>query len=424
MGLRRNITKSLRKLPGIRKPRPSNLDIKRRYLWTLPARDKQLNLNTSTYFKAGTMPWIRVCRRVIKNRVLGLGFNISDPSETTVNQSNVHYLTNLFNHPMGMYSAPFFETYIVQMWDSFLVPGDAFARVHTDEVFDNVPNGLEFLPFEWMTYYKDTDQWGLKFDIRRFEDDEIIHFAEPGIRGEHWGTSLIDSLAEYLTLQIYGLQFNRKVFENDGLNPNGVLSYSIDIDPDDLEREIERLEEDKKRNPDGTLIVQGAEYIQANTSNKEMQYVELEQIIRDITLSVYGVTPAEAGIIESGNLGGGTGESQKETVKNNLTGWLKLFEGCHNKVLGRHAFEEIFRFNPMDIGDQELKANIEDKQLRNGTTYVNEVRARYGLEPVEWGDTPITYGSQSINLIRNEEKASEVKALKKALTLERLNNGY
>lgn len=35
-----------------------------------------------------------------------------------------------------------------------------------------------------------------------FEDDEIIHFAEPGIRGEHWGTSLIDSLAEYLTLQI------------------------------------------------------------------------------------------------------------------------------------------------------------------------------------------------------------------------------
>lgn len=77
----------------------------------------------------------------------------------------------------------------------------------------------------------------------------------------------------------------------------------------------------------------------------------------------------------------------------------------------------------MDIGDQEKKANIEDKQLRNGTTYVNEVRARYGLEPVEWGDTPITYGSQSINLVRNDQEASEVKALKKALTLERLNKG-
>lgn len=424
MGFRRNIIKGLRQLPGIRRPQSSNRDIRRRYLWTLPARDKQLNLNTGTYFKAGKMPWIRVCRRVIKNRVMGLGFNIANPNETTVNQTNVHYLTNLFNHPMGLYNLQFFETYIVQMWDSFLVPGDAFARVHMDEVFDNVPNGLEFLPFEWIQYYEDTDQWGLKFDILRFDDDEIIHFAEPGIRGEKWGTSLIDSLAEYLTLQIYGLQFNRKVFENDGLNPNGVLTYDINIDYDDLEREIERLEEDMKKNPDGTLIVQGAEYIQANTSNKEMQYVELEQIIRDITLSVYGVTPAEAGIIESGNLGGGTGESQKETVKNNLTGWLKLFEGCHNKVLGRHAFEEIFRFNPMDIGDQERKATIEDKQLRNGTTYVNEVRARYGWDPVPWGDDPMAYGAQTNSLVIGDNDAPEIKSLKKSLILERLNKRY
>ena len=64
---------------------------------------------------------------------------------------------------------------------------------------------------EWMSYYEDTSQWGLKYDIERFENDEIIHFAEPSKRGGVWGESLIDALAEYLTLQVYGLKFNRNV---------------------------------------------------------------------------------------------------------------------------------------------------------------------------------------------------------------------
>lgn len=204
-----------------------------------------------------------------------------------------------------------------------------------------------------------------------------------------WGESLIDALAEYLTLQVYGLKFNRNVFANDGINPNGVLNYDINIDPLDLEREIERIERDKRENPNGTLIVQGAEYIQTNSSNKEMQYIELENLIRDLTLSVYGVTPAEAGVIESGNIGGGTGDSQRRTVKDNLTGWLKLYEGAHNKILGHNAFEELFMFNEIDLEDKEKRANIEDKQIRNGTTFINEVRAGYGLDPVPWGNVPL-----------------------------------
>ena len=155
-----------------------------------------------------------------------------------------------------------------------------------------------------------------------------------------------------------------------------------------MDREIERIEQDKRENPNGTLIVQGAEYIQTNNSNKEMQYIELENLIRDLTLAVYGVTPAEAGVIESGNIGGGTGDSQRRTVKDNLTGWLKLYEGAHNKILGRNAFEEIFQFNEIDLEDKEKRANIEDKQIRNGSSYINEVRAGYGLEPVPWGDVP------------------------------------
>lgn len=382
------IQKTLRKLPGIRRPDSEVNKLRHRYAWSLVPRDKRLHLNIGTYFTAAEMPWIRVCRRVIVNRVLGLGYIITNPNEQGDITVTSSYLDNLFKNPMGAYAPTFYEAYIDQTWDSFLITGDAFIRVHYDEVFDNAPNGLEYLPMEWISYYEDTDQWGLKYDLERFENDEIIHFAEPSKRGGVWGDSLIDALAEYLTLQIYGLKFNRNVFKHDGINPNGVLNYDVNIDPQDLDREIERIEKDKKENPNGTLIVQGAEYIQTNNSNKEMQYIELENLIRDLTLAVYGVTPAEAGVIESGNIGGGTGDSQRKTVKDNLTGWLKLYEGAHNKILGRNAFEEVFQFNEIDLEDKEKRANIEDKQIRNGSTFINEVRAGYGLEPVPWGDVP------------------------------------
>ena len=189
-----------------------------------------------------------------------------------------------------------------------------------------------------------------------------------------------------------------------------------------MERELERLEKDRKENPNGTLIVQGAEYITTQATNKEMQYIELETLVRDLTLSVYGVTPAEAGIIESGNLGGGTGQSQKETVKANLSGWLKLFEGSHNKVFGRSGFDEIFKFKEIDLEDKEKRANIEDKKLRNGSTFVNEVRAGYGLDPVSWGDVPLTYGATMNTLTPDENTEKEY--FRKALMIERLKKDY
>ena len=405
------LQKTLRKLPGIRKPESEVDKLRRKYVWSLVPRNKQLQLNIGTYFKAAKMPWIRVCRRVIINRVLGLGYTINNPDKIGNDSNTSGYLDNLFKNPMGLSGSSFYEAYIDQTWDSFLITGDGFTRVHYDTVFDNTPNGLEYIPMEWMSYYEDTSQWGLKYDIERFENDEIIHFAEPSKRGGVWGESLIDALAEYLTLQVYGLKFNRNVFANDGINPNGVLNYDINIDPLDLEREIERIERDKHENPNGTLIVQGAEYIQTNSSNKEMQYIELENLIRDLTLSVYGVTPAEAGVIESGNIGGGTGDSQRRTVKDNLTGWLKLYEGAHNKILGHNAFEELFMFNEIDLEDKEKRANIEDKQIRNGTTFINEVRAGYGLDPVPWGDVPFeertlvnldnNYGTESLKKYKN-----------------------
>ena len=81
--------------------------------------------------------------------------------------------------------------------------------------------------------------------------------------------------------------------------------------------------------------------------------------------------------------------------------------------------------------NKENRAIIEDKQLRNGTTYINEVRSGYGLEPVEWGNVPMNYSQfgiakspEDVQEVEQLAQQNELKALRKALTLERLGKGY
>ena len=76
------IVKGIKNLPAIREPKRSEADkLRLSHLWALQPRVKDIGLNIGTYFEAGDMPWVRVCRRVIKNRVISLGYQVTNPDE-------------------------------------------------------------------------------------------------------------------------------------------------------------------------------------------------------------------------------------------------------------------------------------------------------------------------------------------------------
>ena len=80
MNWRNRIVKGLKNLPAIRQPKVSEAEkLRRSHLWALQPRVKDVGLNIGTYFEAGDMPWVRVCRRVIKNRVISLGYQVTNP---------------------------------------------------------------------------------------------------------------------------------------------------------------------------------------------------------------------------------------------------------------------------------------------------------------------------------------------------------
>ena len=97
--------------------------------------------------------------------------------------------------------------------------------------------------------------------------------------------------------------------ENEGIDPTAILSFDKDIDPEDFNAELLRLQamiQSQVNKHGGMLAVKGASYQSANMNNKDMDYVNMMNMCRDMIISLFRVPPAMIGVIETANLGSGT----------------------------------------------------------------------------------------------------------------------
>ena len=434
MGLWDKVKGVTQHLPGIRNPeRYSLVDLfYDEYGWALTAADKNIG-DLNTYHQAfDKNVWVRRCCMVICDEILSTGFKINNPNKATVNYERVNYLTDLFNAPEGKYAEATFSSMIKQIIPSWKVTGDAFIEINHDKLFNNVPNGFKFIPTELMGYNYDVGAWCIRNTGYIFEPENLIHIYEPKIqiRGSKWGTSLIDTISMNIALEVLGLNHNKDIFENHGLDPRGVLSFDKDLKPQMVKENIHRLK--KNKNKKGVIALQGGNYQQTNNSNKDMEFLELIRYSRDCIITMFGVPPAKVDIIETANLGTGSGESQDKNFGKVINSNCEVIENAFNKNLGRSGFQELFEFVREDHEDKLNRAKIEDTKLRNGTTFINEVRSGYGLEPVDWGNVPLNYSQfgiagspddvQDVTPLAPEEEKN--KQLTKALILERLQKNY
>ena len=405
----RNIQKSLsNKLPILRKPK-----LKSNYAyvlsnipWVLQRRNKASGVGIHTYYRAMRNVWVNACIQTYLDEVVNLGFMIKNPYSDEVDVVASEYLTNLFENPMGYDSNDTYSSYQTLMWKSYLGLGDSFSEVVFDEQFDKVPIGLKHIPTEVMSYYPDTDQWGFFDDSYRFEPENLIHIKDPDIRGGVWGESKIDILASDIRLEILGTDYTSEILESKGLSPSGTIEYDNTMSDIEWNNEIARLEAMAQHNRQGTMILRGGRYNQSSVTNRDLQYQDLMENVRDRVLATYGVPPHMVSVVEVANIGTGTGESQMKQFKKTFKGKARIFEDAYKKVLGRSTFKETFQYKELDIDDKLVKAKIEDIRINNGSLSIDEVRASYGQSPL-----PKT-GSE-VNIIRDVSANQKYKEILK-----------
>lgn len=395
-------------MPVIRKPYSDSLfqQYVRDYRFLFNIANKTAG-HYSFFREAQDNPYVYACVNAISDTFLVNGFRIKNPDEFQANINNIRYLTNLFNHPESNESSLTFPVFIKQIVNSQELVGDTFIEINYEK-FDydhnnyQIINGLQYVPASLLRWFDDTEQYGFRNKPNiRYEPDELIHIYEPSteFRESKFGVSKLEKIQKPLLMMFLGLEYNQKLMENEGIDPTALLSYPDDMDDDMFAAEISRLQamlQAQVRKQGGMLITKGATYQSANLNNRDMDYVNMMNMCRDMIISLFRVPPSIVGIIETANLGSGNGEAQKEQFRNVMNAKAKFYEAAFNKALGSNGFNEVFEFNEMDIEDELKRANIEGMQVRDGIRTVNEVRKDYGWDPVDWGDYPINNNNVDI----------------------------
>ncbi len=143
---------------------------------------------------------------------------------------------------------------------------------------------------------------------------------------------------------------------------------------------------------------------------KVTEYLEAKNQLRDEILSTLGVPPAKVGVIESGNLGGGTGESQDRTFMVTTcahpAGLLLEKLNYHIVQVGFHITDWRLAFGEIDWRDSKVIEDIRDMRLRNGSWTLNRLRDEIDEPPVDGGDQAVLVDRQNIVLWRDMEDMS------------------
>ena len=396
-----DIKKGIQKLPGIRRPDDYSLynEFLGSYAWAQRRSNKPMG-DFEIYYEALNNVFVHRCIQVEIDSLLATGFQINNLKEDEINIARTNYLYNLFNNPQGYKSEVTYPMFHSQYIRSFEGTGDAFIEVNHEELFQTeVPIGLTYIPSELLKWYPDTEQWGYRQMDLRYEPEELIHIHEPNVRlkGSKWGMCKIDKIALAIAIMFTGMKYNKNILDNDGIDPKAIISFDKDMDDKSFQNEIARLTALKNNGKKGgTLALKGGVFTSPSVNIRDMDWEKLLTFSRDMIITCYGSQPSMVGVIETANLGTGSGESQKKNFKDTLQGRASFIEGAFNKALGHNGFDELFQFTDLDIEDKLNRAQIEDIRLKNGSLSINEVRSSYGEKPVAWGNVPMNYQNYAV----------------------------
>jgi hypothetical protein len=133
---------------------------------------------------------------------------------------------------------------------------------------------------------------------------------------------------------------------------------------------------------------------------KVVDYLDTTRQLRDEIIACFGTPPGKLGIIETGNLGGGTAEGQDKTFRvNTVIPIANLVLEKMNYHLVQQGFgiaDFHLEFGEIDYRDSKTVEEIRDMRLRNGSYTLNRYRDEINEPPVDGGDDAVLVDRQNI----------------------------
>lgn len=233
-----------------------------------------------------------------------------------------------------------------------------------------------------------------------FTTDQVIHISLDAPRGGVYGVGPAQKALLPVTAWLFTEATIKECFRR-GDPPRLHVDLGHKQDPDVQRWREQYMVYNLGPKAVGTpVITTGNGLVQVLDPRKVTDYLAASRQLRDEIIACFGVPPGKLGIIESGNLGGGTGESQDKTLRVNTATPIA------NLVLEKLTFQLLQRgfgiedshleFGEIDYRDSSVVEAIRDTRLRNGTYTRNRYADEIGEPPVEGGDDAILVDRQNL----------------------------
>jgi len=220
---------------------------------------------------------------------------------------------------------------------------------------------------------------------------EVLHFREPDPLDPYEGVGPVQNVAEWIDLDNYAMEFNRRFFVN-GARPAGFLISDTVVN----EAQIENIKisfADVHGGIDNmnriAVLPKGLKWQASGTSPKDMDFSNLSDNTRDRILSAFGVSKTILGTAESD-----TNRATAETAdyvfsKRVVRPRMQLIcDFLNQRLVGRYGDDLYITF--IDPVPEDRAARVTEMQAAIGSQpvlTVDEARDEYmGLGPVDGGD--------------------------------------
>jgi hypothetical protein len=288
-----------------------------------------------------------------------------------------------------------------------LVFGDSFT-----EIVYAAGEPVALYPLDPITITIEADEHGTVSKYRQtsetnrkasFDPHEIIHvkFDTPG--DAMYGVSPTQKTILSITTWLFA-----KALVKDTMKRGDPIRAHVDWPMALSENERKKFQQQYSirnlgsRNIGNLFETKGGAIVNEMGTNQISHWQNVLQQSRDEILSGYGVPPSKVGVIEAGNLGGGTGTAQDKTFRVNTCGPIQeiVLEKFTFKLLQQayNITDWAIRFGVVDWRDDEVIELIRDQRIRNGTWTLNKARSDVGEPPVPGGDDAILVDRQNMVL--------------------------